>query len=373
MVIVFIVSIISVLFAYLSGRDNYYSKTKLQLSFWGITLLQMIHYDYGHDYMGYYEDHLIYSAEWDELLYLRGIKHGAFKDMGWVIINKLLPGEIGFYILVAIISVVQSYIIYVFIRDFVEKRQRWKALAIYLFTTSLYVMSFSAMRQALAVSLCVLSFMYATKEKYIQSVIVVLFAFSIHSSAIVMIPFLLLPRLKMRQGKLYALIIIVGAFVLYIGTPLVLHIYARFMNVFPILSRNYAGYIDSMGAVDGRVGLGWLLNSIVYFVIIWFIYHRFGEFTKGQQTMLLLVCVSFCLVPFSLYVSGIISRLETYFSIFEVAVIPLVYPKIRDKLVRSGVSIIYIFMMLYSYYNFFFVTKWSAESYSTFKTVFSVF
>ncbi len=371
-VVVILVSMLAVMLTYLSSYSKRYQRPVFALAFFLVTILQVIHYDYGTDYMGYLADHMLYNKSWKRLLYLRRIGHGAFKDMGWVLIQRFFPGEYGFFLFVGIISIIQNYIYYVLIKNYVGRKDRWKAMAIYLFMTSCYVLNFSAIRQGFAVALCVGAILLASKNKLWLAIVITLVAASIHVSAIVFLPFLFLSKLKLNHGRLYAVFFSFVAAALYLSTTLLGGIYARVMGFFPLLSRNYGHYIEIMSATGDSFGFGFLLNSIMYIIIIYFIYKRFEEFTKEQKIFLLLVSVSFWLIPFSTQISGIISRLGTYFTVFEIAAVPLVYSKIRNSLIRKGVGFIYTFMMLFSYYNFFFVSEWSSESYAAFKTIFSV-
>lgn len=371
MVVVISVSILAVVLTYLSSRSKHNQRSLFVLAFFLVTVLQVIHYDYGADYMGYFEDHMLYNKSWKELLYLRRIGHGAFKDMGWVLIQTLFPGKYGFFLFVGIISVIQNYIYYVLIRDYVVQSNRWKAMAIYLFMTNYYVLSFSGIRQGFAVALCIGAILLASKEKLWLAIVIILLAVSIHVSSIVFLPFIFLPKFSLNRGRLYAVIFSVVAAALYLSTALLGDIYTKIMGLFPLLSRNYGHYIEIMSATEDPLGFGFLMNSIMYIIVIYFIYKRFEEFTKEQKIFLMLVCISFLLIPFSTHLSGIISRLGTYFAVFEIVAVPLVYSKIRNKVVRRGAGAVYAFMMMYSYYEFFFVSEWSSESYATFKTIFS--
>lgn len=371
MVIVISFSILAVIMTYFSSHDKYYSRSLFVLAFLLVTLLQMIHYDYGADYMGYLEEHAIYSKSWDEIAYLREIGHGAFKDMGWALVQRLFPGKYGFFAFIAIISIIQNYIYYILIKDYVKQSDRWKAMAIYLFTTSFYAQSFSAIRQGLAVALCIGALLLALKNKFWIAIIVALLTVSIHSSALVFLPVIFLTKFNLNHGRLYASIFSVMAAVLYLNTTMIGDVYTWLIGLSPLLSKNYGHYIEKMAATENPLGYGFLLNSIMYIIMIYFIFKRFEEFTKEQQLFLLLTCIPFLLIPFAIHISGIISRLDAYFSVFGIVTVPLVYSKIKNNIVRLGVGLIFTFMMMFGYYCFFFVTSWSSESYATFKTIFS--
>lgn len=371
MVVVISFSILAVIMTYFSSHNRYNSRALFVLAFFLVTMLQVIHYDYGVDYMGYLEEHIIYSKSWDEINYLRKIGHGAFKDMGWALVQKLFPGKYGFFTFVGIISIIQNYIYYVLIRDYVKQRDRWKAMAIYLFTTSFYVQNFSAIRQGFAVALCIGALLLALKNKFWLAIVAVLLTVSIHSSALVFLPVIFLTKFNLNHGRVYAIIFSAVAAVLYLNTTMIGDVYTWLIGLSPLLSKNYGHYVEKMAAAKNPLGFGFLLNSIMYIIIIYFIYKKFEDFTKEQKVFLLLICVPFLLIPFSIHISGIISRLDAYFAAFGIVAVPLAYSKIKNNVVRIGAGFIFAFMMIFGYYSFFFVTQWSSESYATFKTIFS--
>lgn len=371
MVVVISVSVLAVILTYQSSRSRYNERSLFVLAFFLVTMIQVIHYDYGTDYMAYFEQHVLYSKNWEEFFYLRKIGHGAFKDMGWAFIQRLFPGKYGFWCSVGIMSIVQNYIYYMLIRDHVKPGDRWKAVAVYLFSTELYVLNFSALRQGFAVALCVGALLLALKNKFLLAMAVILLAVSIHLSALFFLPVVFLTKLNLIHGRLYAIIFLVVASVLYSNITILRIVFKRIMDIFPVFGEKY-GHTALEIVAKGSLGFGFLLNSIMYIIMICFLYKRFGEFTKEQKTFVVLVCVPFLIIPFSTSISGIIGRLDTYFTVFEVVAVPLVYSKVRNKIVRIGAGTIYAFMMMYGYYSFFFVTEWSLESYGTFKTIFNV-
>lgn len=375
MVIIISASLFSMFLAYL----NKYVKIKQSkitvfgLVFILLTILQVIHYDFGTDYMGYYNDYMLYNGRSiNYLKYLYYAGSGAFKDIGWVAINWIMPGENGFYLLVGIISIIQNAIYYKFITTYLDSRKWWEALGIYLFMTSYYVLNFSAIRQGFAVSLCVLSIMLVSKDKMKLSIIVAVIAATIHVSALVILPFIIMSKLPLKNGRKYGVIILVITAVLFLGNTLARNLFDRLIGMIPILERNYGHYVTDIQTSESFLGFGFLLNSVMYLILLFHVVMRFEEYNHSEKVIILLTCISFCILPFQMRITGLVSRVGTYFSVFQIAAVPLVYSKIKDRIIKMGAAFIYIFMMLYEYYEFFFVTKWSAEGFATFHTIFSV-
>lgn len=372
MSIVICVSIIAVVLTYFSSYSEYKKLNLFQFAFIIVTVLQAIAYDYGSDYKNYVEYHtLIGQCEIYELLYFHDIKSGAFKDFGWVVLNYIMPGECGFYLLVAVISLLRNAIYYVFIKKYVEIKHRWKAMAIYLFTPTLYLISFSAMRQSLAVSLCVLSFMFACKNRMIVSSIICICAGTVHSSAFMMFVLLLLVKLKMENGKFYAIFIGTITSILFFVTSLVKGIFSDYIIAYTVVAEKYGNYIVSMNDTIESLGVGYLLDSIMYIVILYFMYYRFGKLNHELKVFMILTTITLLVLPFQMNITGIISRITYYFIAFQIVVVPILYSKINSTVFRRSVEFIYIFMMFYHYYQFLFTTSWSADSYRDFNTIFS--
>lgn len=374
MVVVLTTSIIALIIAYFHKmiKIKPLFLSLFALAFVLLTFLQAIHYNYGADYMGYYAYYQSYQGKsLSELKNLYALGSGAFKDIGWVVLNRLMPGEHGFFLLVIFISIIENLIYFKFITTYIEQEHWWKALAIYLFMTSYYVLNFSALRQGLTVSLCVLCVMLSSRGRLKASLILAAFTITIHMSAIVIIPVLFLSRLRLKNGKKYGIIIFISAIVLFFGNALVGNIFDLVIDKIPILGSHYGHYTEDI-ATDNSLGFGFVLHSVMYLVMIYHVITRFDEYNHEQKVIILLTCISFCIIPFQLRISGLISRIGYYFSVFQIVSVPMVYSKIHNPLVRYAVWFIYIFMMLYGYYNFFFVTQWSSESFSEFHTIFSV-
>lgn len=376
MVIVLITSIIALILVYFQKHVCFKQSkiTLLGLAFTLITILQAIHYNYGSDYINYYNNYLLYkeSSSVSQLLFLKSIGSGAFKDMGWVLINWLMPEPNGFFLLIIIISIIENIIYYKLIKAYTDKRHWWKSLAIYLFVTSYYVLNYSAIRQGFAVSLCILSIMLVLDDRIMSSLAVAVFAVTIHSSALVMIPFIVTSKLPLKNGCKYGTTILFISVVLFLGNTIVWGIFEHIIDLIPFLGNHYAHYVEDIPVTEKSLGLGFVLHSVMYMVLIYHVIVRFNEYSHNQRVVILLTCISYCIIPFQLTISGLVSRIGTYFSVFQIVAVPMVYSKIKDSMLRLGVGFIYVFMMLHGYYRFFFVTQWSSESFAEFQTIFSV-
>ena len=371
MIITISVTIIAVLFAYISSKPKYGLSMLFKTAFVLVTFLQVIHYDYGSDYMQYYNQHFLYTGTLQDFIHLSQMGYGAYRSIAWAVLNRLFPGELGFFFIVALISVIENVIFYKFITQNIERRNQWKSFAIYLFMTNLYLINFSALRQGFSVALAVLAMMMVSKKKPIPAIVILIIAALFHSSAIVMIPFVLLSLIPLKNGKGYGIIISVTSLLLFVSNTLVGNIFSRIVQAIPYIGSQYGLYYEDVQTA-GSLGFGFFLRLVMFIVLIYFIIVRYKELSFEHKLFVLLSCVDLCIVPFQVNLSGMISRIEYYFLAFQVIAVPTVYTRIKDKSIRLCISAIYVFYLLFGYYNFFFVTEWSATSYEHFHTIFDV-
>lgn len=362
MIIVISTSVIAVLLAYMSSIPKYRRLGLFKLAFILVSLIVCFRYNYGTDYISYYNRFLTMSNNPDVL---KGIFTGQYREPLWAFLNWFFPKPYGFFLLIAIIGVVQNRIFYKFIKENLEPCDHWKGLAIYLFTAELYLYDFSMIRQGFAVALCVWATMYAGKKKIVPAVIIVVIAASIHLTALIVLPFLFLSLTKLEKGKIIAIAYVVITVALFFTSNFARNIFDYVIG-YDVMSR-YMEYQITISATES-LGMGFALGSIFYIVFIYFIIRRFEEFEFEQRLYMVMTCVSLPLVPFSLIVSSLMGRMGIYFTALQMVTIPTVYKRIRHKILKYMLVLIYIFMMFVGYYNFF-NQSWSTEAYRTYQTI----
>lgn len=367
MFVVIFSSLLAIFLSYLSQFKKYDRLHYFELAFGLLTFLACIHFDYGTDYSGYYYKFL---HDYNDSS-LTGLLDNAEKEPLWAFLNWIFPKPYGFFTLVALISVIQNYCYYSLIKYHVPKRCRWISMALYVGITSFYLLNFSMIRQGFTVSLIVLSGIYLGQRKWIKAVIIILVASTIHLSSLCMLPFVAVSFLPLKNGKFVALSLFVLIVALFITKGLVGDIFTAFTETESTLSQ-YSLYQERVAAEDDSLGMGFLLNSVLYVVFFYFILKHYNEFTFTERFFLLLSCVPLCLTPFQMEISGLIGRLGLYFSAFQIVTIPITYSRIKVPLFKFCAVFIYSFMLLRAYYVFF-MDSWATDSYcAPFKTIFSV-
>ena len=116
MYIVIFCSLIALLLTYLESTDQ--AEGGMKWGFVIVTILGMIHYDYGNDYMSYYD---IYKQVISYRFDLSGIFAGdCYPEPGWVLLCWFFKPIGGFFMMVAVLNLVQNMLVYRTIKNYVE-------------------------------------------------------------------------------------------------------------------------------------------------------------------------------------------------------------------------------------------------------------
>ncbi len=330
-----------------------------------ITIIAMIRYDYGNDYMGYYDDYKLFvNVGMKSVLDYSDL----FKDVGWSLFCIVFSifGQYGFYILVALISLFTNIVYYKFITENVDRKYYWLSMFIYLFTFDMYVLQLSMIRQGLAIAILVLSYSYLRKGKILVPLVLCLIAISFHKTAIIFLPFIFLSKLKWEEYGKWISVLLLGLFIfLFASTTFVESIFGGIMAL-----EMFSIYESSYGMEEGnQIGIRRCLEFIPFFVALYFLgLNR----TKGNNNryLVLLSTMSTLLFPFTTIIH-MISRLCFYFSAFYVVSIPLTYSKICNSLIRYGLFGIFMGVTLYMYFDSFTHPVY-VKAFSQYKTIFGV-
>ena len=360
MIVVAICSLLALLFTYLESRGRL--RGGMKMGFVLVTVLGVIHYDYGNDYMAYYD---IYRSIVGEPFNWANVLSGnTYKEPGWALINYMFQPIGGFFVMVAVLNIIQNVIYYKFIRNNVESSWWPVAVFIYLFSTSFYLLNFSMMRQGLVIAVFLGMWKYISNKKWIVAFLCLIVASFIHTSALILIPFSFWGYLKMQNSKLWALI--------YVGLFIALWSAKEFMNkIFEtvIIFEEFQDYADYMNNTESvEFGIGFVINMIPFVVSLWYLYGDIQQSERNHQ-LVALATVGFMILPFS-QIIPLIGRIGMYFNVFSIGAFTMSYSAIKMRNLRYGLISVYVFMMLYDYWLFFTNSVFS-KSYSTFNTIFS--
>lgn len=363
MYIVLFCSLIALLFTYLESKGK--MGDGMKLGFVLITFLGVIHYDYGNDYMPYYElskQVANYTFDLDAIL-----AKDYYRDPGWVILCFLFKPIGGFFMMVAVLNIIQNSIVYKFIKRNVAKKWWAMALFVYLFVTSYYLMSFSMMRQMFVVVIFLGMWKYIIERKWWIPLIVIYLCSYVHGSALILLPFAFWGFIPMNKAKYvggcYAVLLVV----LWLFGDTLNTIFQFAMTMDDELSE----YADRYGSDETglKLGFGFIINMIPFVLSVMFLLSKDEKYSTNEKSLVALGAISFLIIPFA-QIIRLVSRVSTYFGIYSIASIPLIYANVKNRMARMWLIALYVLITMYDYWLLFNDGAF-AKSYSTFHTIFS--
>lgn len=377
MLVVVLTSLLAILLAYLGSQKG---GKGLEAAFAIVTFIGCIHYNYGNDYMNYYGIwKQINGMSFPEIMWADNI----YGEKGWHIINWVFTfSENGFFLLVAFLQIVQNFIFYRFIKVYLPPKHHWFGILIYLMTTGLYLMNFSMMRQGLAGALFLAAFQIlcpkSTKSgklgkhqwKFIRialSFLIMYVATTFHTSAYICFPFLILCLLPLNNIKPFLVAVVFISAMLLVFSDITSDAMDYFLG--SDLLSIYEERFDENGTKS--LGMGFVLNSVPYIVFLIFLWKKVNTLRHEYRLLFVLALSGFIFAPVSVVTTEMIRRITMFFSSFSLVAIPISYCAIKNRLLRSGVLLIYFIMTIYQYLGFFFSETYSPH-YLEFHSIFEV-
>lgn len=339
---------------------------------WGVvlvTLLQVIHYDYGNDYMSYYN--LYYDVLRQDFNLQRILDGVIYREPGWAIFNYLFKpfGDSGFFVMVAVISIFQGIVMYKSIKQFVPCSQWPFAILIYLFATSFYLMSFSMLRQSLVMMVFVALWPLIQQRKFVIPLIVLYLCSFIHTSSIILLPFIFWGYIPMNKsaGKIFIVAYVILFIALFVLKDFLNNIFTYVMAFSEDLESYQQNYYDENQT--SSFGLGFLIHLIPLYVGLRYIANT--DNAKNYRLLVALSSISFIIMPFG-QIIHLIGRIALYFSVFSILTIPITYVKLNNCVIRWGVISVYVLILFYNYWKFFQSPTWEESYGGEFQTILSV-
>lgn len=361
MYIVFISSLIALFLTWQESIGRL--KGGMKIGFFLVTFLGVIHYDYGNDYLAYYklfESCTSIPFDLNDIL-----SREVYKEPGWVLLCWMFKYLGGFFMMVAVLNIVQNVIIYKFIAREVDVKWWPMAVFIYLFSTNLYLMSFSMMRQEFVTIVFLGMWRYIKECKWWIPLIVLYVCSFVHSSAMVLLPFSFWGFFPVNKGKMIGITYVILLLSLWFFKDTLNSVFKYSLT----LDESFSAYADTYGDDDNsmHIGLGFAMNMIPFVLSILFLSSK--QYPESQRKLVAMAALSFLITPFG-QIIPIVGRISMYFLIYNLGAIPLIYNNLKDNLIRYGLVAIYCLMILYDYYIFYHSEVW-IDKYTTFHTIFS--
>ena len=260
-------------------------------------------------------------------------------ELGYTFYNKLVSivstNYRVFLILTALFVLVPIYKLY-------SQEKKYSFIAIVLFINMpCFLMIFSGLRQAIAISIGILVYMAIENKKYILSALLLLLAMSFHVSAFILI--LLYPATVFKIKAKHLLYIV----------PIMLGIYLLRIPIFSLLIGFLPSkYIEFYGKLQQTGAFGMMILFLAFFVFAFVILDETLMSKKDYflRNVLLIATIFQFFVP----IHGLIQRASYYFLIFvPISIVSVLQaPKRYLKNISNlGAVVIGVFFILYFFYN----------------------
>lgn len=332
------------------------------------TGLLALHYDYGNDYMVYFDWFIesLYTPLPNSIDAFLEIS----RDPGWDLLNIIFGrffGENGFFIMVAILSIIESICFYTFIKKYVPTNWYWFAMAMYTLNNHFFILTFSMMRQSLVMALLLLCFIWIQDKKIILPLTVILLLSTVHNSVLLCLPLVFLSLLPFKNQKIWAIALLILLFVFLIASSILEPILARFAGLTEAFARYVETYTDNS---EMTFGLGYLLRLLPFGYLLYGLYTN--QFSKEDMPILLIWSLSIILMPFGTIIP-IFGRLLFYFELAGLAVFPKIITISKVIPIRCILALSILLLLVVALYESFYKqTSVYYDHYLNFHTIFKV-
>lgn len=334
--------------------------TRIFLAFFPIFIFLSLRYNYGNDYQDYFEIFKEISVLY-EMKYDSDYWHS---EIGWLFLNRIFSGfeKSGFFIIIAILAIFNCYVYSRFIRKFVPENYYWLAILLYVFIPDNMLIQSSAMRQAISISLFILASEQIINRNILKYSALIYFGSLFHSSALILFPIYFIGINNISIKKIW-IPFLVGLYILFFYTSnQAIDIAQQLLATADSESfvMRYSNY-EEKGAIGS--GLGVIFYGIYLSVLL--LFHDKEPFKV--QILYRLVIIGIYLLPFTVQIL-MLSRVVYYFSIFSIAVIPIVARKITPTELRITFIFAHSAYSIFSYRQFFENEIWK-KAFSEYNTI----
>jgi hypothetical protein len=304
-------------------------------------LFMSLRFNYGNDYMGYYNNHSLMNA---------GVSAWGTSDYLFYLLNVSIPN---FFIFIAVISLFYLATVYHLIKTNLRVKDYWFAILILLINPYLFLVQLSSLRQTLAICLFIFAVNFAVKKKLILYIAFVVLASEMHSSALLLLPLYFIMNEKKFNKKWVTISLLLMVILLF--SPIFDMILNKAFEYFP----HYRFYYEQGNQNSVRATL---ISSVYFFVILFNLNKLKGKQIIYGKLSLIATGISILAIKVSM-----LTRIGMYFDIFLIITLPQLFREISDKKIRILLFALLITIYLLRYYSFFTNPLW--ESYKNYKTI----
>lgn len=364
MYLVLTIILVALLFSYLESIGK--MKNGMKWAFILLGALLAFHYNYGSDYKEYYQVYLTVAQS-----SLHDVLNGstmAYGETGWHLLNwafSRISVKCGFFLMVAVIAVLQNVFCYHFIKREVPQAYWAFAVFVYVFDTSLYLLSFSMMRQSFVVFTFMAIWPLIRDRKWLPSLVFLVGCTFIHKSSLILLPFAFWGFVPVKNGKMIGLFYAVLFIALFVSKDLLNNIYQNMLMV-----EQFEEYstIYEADVVERTFSIGRLLSYVPFVaIILYLITKKKTDYTSRR--LVALAGIGTLVTPFS-FIVPLLGRVGIYFDVYSIVALPLAFGSIKQPY-RNLFFAFYYVVAIYGMYQFFEPSSVYYAAYSTYHTFFS--
>jgi len=256
-----------------------------------------------------------------------------YDEIGFELLNKCV------YVLThdyrGLFFICSVFIFFFLYRGIIKNSKNLSLSILLIFLTQCYFYSMNMMRQSMAIVVIFYSFKYIKNNQKIKYILCCLAASLIHSSALLMIPFIFI--YNMELGKIKKLIICLFLFVFSGSVGNVIH---YIVNNYT----SYGWYYNSTFATE-TVPMTLILTNLLLFLLNIIYYPDKTEYDREYKILSNINFIGMCFVIVSPTIP-LIYRIVKYFTIFQILLVPEMFKRIKEPKIRLAVKVIVIGFML---------------------------
>lgn len=292
----------------------------LRAAFTLISLFLSLRYNFGNDYEAYERT----FQEISKCARASDFENPIALEMGWVYLNWLCR-PIGFFGMTAVIAVGQCFVYYSLIARYVPRSLYGFAVFLYVFTPNLMLIQATAMRQAVAIMLFMVSLHFTQRREVWWFTLCIALASTFHFSAIVLWPVYLIGSPRARPGLAARIgIIFMFATLAFFGdaiSPVVKQVVGSHFPRYDIY--------QEVGAT--RSGLGFVFAGAALTVLL-LLEERLHA---GRALLFRISALALMITPITL-VLEMLSRFGMYLLPATIVAYPLVVKTLREPMAKGA-------------------------------------
>lgn len=266
----------------------------------------------------------------------------------WDYLSKIFH-PLGWYFFVILLTAFQCGILSLLSRKFVVRGYRWISPILFFFWFGMMLLQMKAMRQALAIEICLIPFIIPRQKPHLSFLSVFLppfIAYFFHNSCLVLAPVFILYYLQLRFGifsgkcrkkgddeslsvqLIPPSIVLAGFIALYVAKTTVL---SEYLQTFSLLISDFrlSGYMEMNEAEVDVFQISPLIviaDAIFVFACSWFY-----RFVSGTLRIFIIMAVVSCFFDVVFFGLGSLPRIGYYYLPAMIVVIPDLVCFLRKK------------------------------------------